>query len=222
MFQFFSWLFQPRGTVENTEKAARDLTEWIVKQPRNLAEKTIVQVFDGMCEKIGADFAKSLPNKAKRTIVRRFLSALRRGRSADFADLVIEQMASLQKSHLRGADKLSRRSMAKSCSIVPISRTAATAEGFLTLAGLPAKTFYKTPEWRRLRAEAFKFYGSHCLRCGGKPSDGVRLHVVHRKQRSLRPDLAFDLKNLWVLCGACRQGELARSRLAREEALFSG
>ncbi|MBF0094898.1 MAG: hypothetical protein HQL34_10190 [Alphaproteobacteria bacterium] len=183
------------------------------------ADHSAHHVFDGLCAHLGLNAATCLCSSKKRTVLRRYFSRRRRGDEVDITSLVIDAMKSAQSQVLHGHDANYRRHMKHAGRAEPLSSTVASPEGLTVIAGLPSRTFYKTPEWRRLRTEAFRYYGGHCMRCGAKPTDGVRLFVVHRRPRAVRPDLAFDLRNLWVLCGECRDGELARSRLAREDAL---
>ncbi|ABO23175.1 HNH endonuclease [Shewanella loihica PV-4] len=60
--------------------------------------------------------------------------------------------------------------------------------------------FLQTPEWRKLKQEAFELYGNYCACCGKGPKDGVVLHVDHIKPRSLYPELRSDINNLQILC----------------------
>lgn len=65
------------------------------------------------------------------------------------------------------------------------------------------RTFYNSPEWRRLRYKAFKLYGNQCSCCGRSAKDGLKMHVDHIKPRSKYPDLALDISNLQILCEDC-------------------
>lgn len=220
MRTFINWLL---GRSQESKRAMDSLAEMIAsEQPTASGKAAAIEVFDKICDLLGFQAGKQLSAKSKRTVMRRLLSSFRHGRPTEFMALAVEQMQSQQKAHLRAADTAAKRAMMKSCRAVPVSVTAGTPEGLAVLAGLPARTFYKTPEWRRLRIEAFAAYGCHCMRCGARPGDDTRLYVMHRRPRGLRPDLAFDVKNLWVLCGDCRQGELVRSHMAREEARHAG
>ncbi len=60
-------------------------------------------------------------------------------------------------------------------------------------------SFYNSEEWKALRQEAFREYGSQCLRCGNKNN----LDVDHVKPRSKYPGLELDLNNLQILCREC-------------------
>ena len=61
------------------------------------------------------------------------------------------------------------------------------------------RSFYNSEEWKALRQEAFREYGSQCLRCGNKNN----LDVDHVKPRSKYPELELDLNNLQILCREC-------------------
>jgi 5-methylcytosine-specific restriction endonuclease McrA len=67
--------------------------------------------------------------------------------------------------------------------------------------------FLETYEWRRVRMEALKKYGSRCQCCGATPADGVKMNVDHIKPRKLFPHLALSLDNLQVLCEPCNHGK---------------
>ena len=67
--------------------------------------------------------------------------------------------------------------------------------------------FLETYEWRRVRMEALKKYGSRCQCCGATPADGVKMNVDHIKPRKLFPHLALNLDNLQVLCEPCNHGK---------------
>ena len=60
-------------------------------------------------------------------------------------------------------------------------------------------SFYNSEEWKALRQQAFREYGSQCLRCGNKNN----LDVDHVKPRSKYPELELDLNNLQILCREC-------------------
>lgn len=58
---------------------------------------------------------------------------------------------------------------------------------------------YRDPRWAVLRTAAKRRDGWKCVKCGSR----YRLEVDHIKPVRDRPDLAFDLDNLQVLCGGC-------------------
>ncbi len=67
--------------------------------------------------------------------------------------------------------------------------------------------FLETYEWRRVRMEALKKYGTKCQCCGASPKDGARMNVDHIKPRRIYPQLALDVSNLQVLCNECNHGK---------------
>lgn len=67
--------------------------------------------------------------------------------------------------------------------------------------------FLASYEWRRVRMQALKKYGSRCQCCGATPADGLRMNVDHIKPRKLFPQLALDVTNLQVLCEVCNHGK---------------
>lgn len=66
-----------------------------------------------------------------------------------------------------------------------------------------SRTFYASPEWRRLRYKALKIYGGKCACCGRSAKDGLKMHVDHIKPRSKYPELALKITNLQILCEEC-------------------
>jgi hypothetical protein len=174
--------------------------------------------FDGLAERYGCPQAKKLPIKKKKAVLRH----LNKGQpSADrFAALAIKAMSGLAKATIREADKT--RAMQMKAAVrraarreyddmlaslaMPVSRIAGQAEHLNTLAGLPADLFFKTPEWRRTRWEALNNYGRRCISCGAVPEDEARLTATHVISRIVRPELAFDLSNIRILCVDCHIG----------------
>jgi len=67
--------------------------------------------------------------------------------------------------------------------------------------------FLATYEWRRVRMEAIKRYGSRCQCCGASPATGAVINVDHIKPRRIFPHLALSLDNLQVLCHDCNHGK---------------
>lgn len=70
-----------------------------------------------------------------------------------------------------------------------------------------SENFLRSYEWRILRMEILKKYGTKCMCCGATPRDGIVIHVDHIKPRKTHPDLALDPDNLQVLCEACNHGK---------------
>lgn len=71
----------------------------------------------------------------------------------------------------------------------------------------PAKSFYETDEWRRLRYEVLRNSKGRCECCGHGPRKGKPLHVDHIKPRSKYPELELEITNLQVLCDDCNLGK---------------
>lgn len=67
--------------------------------------------------------------------------------------------------------------------------------------------FLKSYEWRKVRMEAIKKYGSKCQCCGSSPATGAVINVDHIKPRKTYPQLALDINNLQVLCHECNHGK---------------
>lgn len=67
--------------------------------------------------------------------------------------------------------------------------------------------FLQTFEWRRLRMQAIKKYGSKCMCCGATPQSGAIMNVDHIKPRKIFPELALDMNNLQILCHDCNHGK---------------
>ena len=89
-------------------------------------------------------------------------------------------------------------------------RQAALRKAGLYHAPLPpvdGDAFLRTYEWRRVRMQALKLYGTRCQCCGASPATGAVLHVDHIKPRKLYPQLALDVQNLQVLCHECNHGK---------------
>jgi hypothetical protein len=68
--------------------------------------------------------------------------------------------------------------------------------------------------WPRLRFAVLQRDGFRCQACGRAATDGVPLHVDHKRPRSLGG--TDDMDNLWTLCSPCNLGKGARV-LARQE-----
>lgn len=65
---------------------------------------------------------------------------------------------------------------------------------------------YRDRRWPALRLMAKRRDGWACIVCGARH----RLEVHHKEPVRDRPDLAFDLENLVVLCGSCHAKETRR------------
>lgn len=67
--------------------------------------------------------------------------------------------------------------------------------------------FLTSYAWRTVRMQALKLYGAVCMCCGDHPANGAVMNVDHIKPRKHFPNLALDIENLQILCGACNQGK---------------
>jgi 5-methylcytosine-specific restriction endonuclease McrA len=79
-----------------------------------------------------------------------------------------------------------------------------SANEIAALVRMTGDSFLKSPEWKKLRAEAVQFFGNTCMKCGTW-CESRRLNVDHIKPRKYYPHLSLDLNNLQVLCGRCNQ-----------------
>ena len=68
-----------------------------------------------------------------------------------------------------------------------------------------SRKFIQSPEWKALRLEAIKKYGSVCCKCGRKPSRRYPVNIDHIKPRKYYPELALDINNLQPLCPPCNK-----------------
>lgn len=62
-----------------------------------------------------------------------------------------------------------------------------------------SRAITRTQRWKALRMQALERDEWRCVRCG----EPRRLEVDHIEPVRDRPDLAFNLGNLQVLCGRC-------------------
>lgn len=88
-------------------------------------------------------------------------------------------------------------------------RPAKVKNTLVKIAGVDVSSneFLSTYEWRKLRMQAFKKYGSKCMCCGATPATGAVINVDHIKPRRLFPSLALDINNLQILCHECNHGK---------------
>ena len=97
--------------------------------------------------------------------------------------------------------------LSSAADIRPLSNATIAPEGAAVIIGLPAAKFYKTPEWRAIRYQAFRKYGPKCMVCGRTRDDGIAMHVAHIRHRVIFPELALDIRNLQILCEDCNVGQ---------------
>ena len=76
-----------------------------------------------------------------------------------------------------------------------------------TAANVASAEFLSTYEWRRVRMQALKLYGTTCQCCGASKAQGATINVDHIKPRKLFPHLALDITNLQILCNECNHGK---------------
>ena len=65
-------------------------------------------------------------------------------------------------------------------------------------------SFTRSPEWREVRREAVKKYGTICAKCG---KEGKPINIDHIKPRRYFPELALEISNLQPLCGPCNKAK---------------
>jgi 5-methylcytosine-specific restriction endonuclease McrA len=182
------------------------------------------EAFDGLADRYGCPQAKALPSKERHAVLRRYAA---NGCTAQaFVSAAIRSLKTLQRRRLTHADREEQQRLARALRTEkrrgeeellrslskPVSRIAGQAEHLRVLANLPADIFYRTPEWRRTRWEALALYGRRCVSCGAVPADEGRLTATHITPRLVRPELAFDLSNLRILCADCHVGQRALRR----------
>ena len=66
------------------------------------------------------------------------------------------------------------------------------------------RNFYHSDEWRKVRSEVLKAYGTICMKCHVLADQP---HVDHVRPRSLFPKLALRFDNLQVLCKSCNRAK---------------
>jgi 5-methylcytosine-specific restriction endonuclease McrA len=73
---------------------------------------------------------------------------------------------------------------------------------------MSSKDFYKSQQWRLLRAKVLEKYECKCMMCGHSPKEhGIVIHVDHIKPRSTHPHLQLREDNLQLLCEDCNLGK---------------
>lgn len=180
--------------------------------------------FDRLADRFGCPEAKSLSNKERSAILRRWTAW--GGSAQAFVTAAIRSFKTAQRRKIADANRERERLAAQKVKAdrarhaqemlrslgKPVSRIAGQDEHLNVLTALPSDLFYRTPEWRRTRWEALSLYGRSCVSCGAVPDDHARLTATHIVERLVRPDLAFDLTNLRILCADCHIGQRALAR----------
>jgi len=189
-----------------------------------MSEKAIhyqrLALFEVLADRFGCPEAKRLPVKEKVAVIRRLgtdISGHAFITQALRAMKTVNKAKHHQSEHVRwaqakaAAKRLAKKDAAEILASLhkPISRLAGQAEHHGVLAGLPTDLFFRTKEWRALRWRALHLYGRRCMSCGAVPADEARLTAAHVESRIARPDRAFDIANLRILCADCQVGRLS-------------
>ena len=79
---------------------------------------------------------------------------------------------------------------------------------------MPNDSFYKTPQWKKVRSAVIRHWRHWDLPCGycGKDLDWFtrfQISVDHKINRKQRPDLALDETNLHVVHQTCNSKKAA-------------
>jgi 5-methylcytosine-specific restriction endonuclease McrA len=164
------------------------------------------QAFDCIIDLHGMREFNSLPVKHKQIIIKQYLTHRSQSGRNHF-NLVAACISRLKVVDRRAAKQKRRKdSLAlRRSRHDPVTPAAAQAEHLTVLAGLPREKFYHSKEWKIARFEALRQGNHRCNTCGATAKEG-RLHVDHIVTRVARPDLAFSLSNLRVLCETCHHG----------------
>lgn len=180
-------------------------------------DRKLEDEFDHLARRFGYEEATSLRAKEKRVLMTRMAGRTMNARQ--FRDSVFHALQSAQRKverasagRLRHAAKCLAKKREKDVLASlgkPVSRDAGRAEHLAVLAALPHDLFFRTKEWRRTRWEALNLYGRVCCSCGATPADESRLVATHVDSRLLRPDRAFALANIRILCTDCHIGRRA-------------
>jgi 5-methylcytosine-specific restriction endonuclease McrA len=128
------------------------------------------------------------------------------GGAARFA--IVGEMCCVLSIDMRtGDEKAAASRWTCSRSAMPSSRWAAYQQAVARSTYEASSAFLESYEWRRVRMQAIKKYGSRCQCCGATPADGAVMNVDHIKPRRLFPQLALDIDNLQILCNPCNHGK---------------
>lgn len=73
--------------------------------------------------------------------------------------------------------------------------------------------FYSSPEWQLVRDQVIREEGHQCSECGEHIQYKEEITVDHIRPRSKYPDLAFERRNLRVLCRSCNSRKGAKDLL---------
>jgi len=73
--------------------------------------------------------------------------------------------------------------------------------------------FYSSPEWQLVRDQVIREEGHQCSECGEHIQYKEDITVDHIRPRIKYPDLAFERRNLRVLCRSCNSRKGAKDLL---------
>jgi len=138
-----------------------------------------------------------------------------------FMCAVVDHLKTEHKELIKYIDTSKRKPKRKRKNIIDLTERAEAAKNFRQIEKLIPKIditrdlytepkkiirdsdeFYKSFEWRYLRAFTIALHGNKCLKCGIKPERG-KLHIDHIFPRSRYPELALKLTNTQPLCEEC-------------------
>lgn len=74
-----------------------------------------------------------------------------------------------------------------------------------------SNAFLWSKEWKELRSEALKLYGSNCKFCGSINN----IQIDHILPRKYYPELALEISNLQPLCSKCNKKKGNKILLAK-------
>ena len=129
------------------------------------------------------------------------------------APCVIERLK-MNKKNTRLALKIRKRAMVRAWQD---KTDQLSPEEIVTNVYVVSRKFIQSPEWKALRLEAIKKYGSTCCKCGRKPSRRYPVNIDHIKPRRYYPELALDINNLQPLCPPCNKKKGNKPTMQQEE-----
>lgn len=86
---------------------------------------------------------------------------------------------------------------------VPVVRTKKPIHRFINT----FSSFYKTPEWKRLRYDRLEHSKGRCECCGLSAKEGATMNVDHIKPLKTHWHLRLSFDNTQVLCAGCNTGK---------------
>ena len=80
--------------------------------------------------------------------------------------------------------------------------------------------FYRSKQWRKIRAYIFKKYYGICQDCG-KPGQEVH-HIIFLTPSNINdPSIALGEDNLILLCKGCHSARHNKKEITREDVMFN-